>query len=377
MRLFFYTMKCPNCGSTKIFRNGHRYTNYGEKIQRYLCRHCGYRFSERTSKRTNNPPPTFYSSQIEAKNLAIIEKGEEKTAGAYITNTDIKSKIIEFTWWLKKEGYAESTILTRGRLIKILANRGANLYDPDSVKTVIANQRWSEGRKANAIKSYTNFLKMVGGTWTPPICRQVEKLPFIPTEAELDSLISYCTRKISCFLLILKETGMRCGEAWQLKWTDIDSEGQSIRVTPEKGSNPRQFKVSTKLLTMLDRLPKTNIQIFGEWKLKNMRRTYERQRNKLADKLCNPRIRQITFHTFRHWKATMEYHRTKDILHVMQLLGHKNIKNTLKYTQLINLKDNDYTCKTATTVKEASELIESGFEYVTELQGIKLFRKRK
>jgi len=161
----------------------------------------------------------FYSSQIEAKNLAI-QKGEEKTAGA---NIDVKSKIIEFAWWLKKEGYAESTILTRGRLIKILANRGANLYDPDSVKTVIANQPWSEGRKANAIKSYTNFLKMTGGTWTPPICRNVEKLPFIPTEAEIDSLVSACTRKISVFLQIMKETGMRCGEAWQLKWTDIDT----------------------------------------------------------------------------------------------------------------------------------------------------------
>jgi len=361
-------MKCPSCGSQKIFRNGNRYMKNGEKTQRWLCSSCGYRFSEHT----NNPPPMFYSSQIEAKNLAIIEKGEEKTAGA-----NVKSKIIEFVWWLKKEGYAESTILTRGRLIKILANRGADLYNPDSVKTVIANQPWSAGRKSNAIKSYTNFLKMTGGTWTPPICRNVEKLPFIPTEAEIDSLVSACTRKISVFLQIMKETGMRCGEAWQLKWTDVDTEGGTIRATPEKGSRPRQFKASTRLLTMLDRLPKNNIQIFGEWKLKNMRRTYERQRNRLADKFCNPRLRQITFHTFRHWKATMEYHRTKDILHVMQMLGHKNIKNTLKYTQLISLKDDDYSCKTATTVKEASELIEGGFEYVTELQDIKLFRKRK
>jgi integrase len=128
---------------------------------------------------------------------------------------------------------------------------------------------------------------------------------------------------------------------------------------------------------MLDRLPRNNAQVFGQWKLKNMRRTYERQRNRLADKFCNPRLKQITFHTLRHWRATTEYHRTRDILHVMQMLGHRNIKNTLKYTQLISLKDDDYTCKTACTVKEASELVESGFEYVTEIQGVKLFRKRK
>lgn len=32
----------------------------------------------------------------------------------------------------------------------------------------------------------------------------------------------------------------------------------------------------------------------------------------------------------------MEHHTTKDMLHVMQVLDHENIKNTLVYTQLIN-----------------------------------------
>jgi integrase len=59
---------------------------------------------------------------------------------------------------------------------------------------------------------------------------------------------------------------------------------------------------------------------------------FVRQRKRTATKLANPRINQITFHTFRHWKATMEYHKTKDILHVIRILGHKNIKNTLIYT---------------------------------------------
>ncbi len=86
---------------------------------------------------------------------------------------------------------------------------------------------------------------------------------------------------------------------------------------------------------------------------------------------------RISFHTFRHFKATMEYHKTKDILHVMQILGHKNIKNTLIYTQLVDLQDDDYVSKVAKTVKEACELVEAGFEYVCEMDRIKIFRKRK
>jgi hypothetical protein len=38
---------------------------------------------------------------------------------------------------------------------------------------------------------------------------------------------------------------------------------------------------------------------------------------------------------------------------------------------------NDYVCKVVTTLKEAEALIEAGFDYVTEMEGKKLFRKRK
>ncbi|MGD0070251.1 MAG: hypothetical protein ABSB71_01655 [Candidatus Bathyarchaeia archaeon] len=73
----------------------------------------------------------------------------------------------------------------------------------------------------------------------------------------------------------------------------------------------------------------------------------------------------------------MEYRKTKDILRVMRLLGHKNIKNTLIYTQLVTFEDDDFICKAASNVKEATDLIESGYEYVCEMDKLKLFRKRK
>jgi hypothetical protein len=37
----------------------------------------------------------------------------------------------------------------------------------------------------------------------------------------------------------------------------------------------------------------------------------------------------------------------------------------------------DYSCKIARTVEEAMRLVEQGFEYVTEMDSLKLFRKRK
>ena len=116
--------------------------------------------------------------------------------------------------------------------------------------------------------------------------------------------------------------------------------------------------------------------------LKHHRDHFRLQRKRVAHKLKNPRLLRLTFKTFRHWKATMEYHRTKDILHVKGILGHINIQNTLRYITLARelfKGQQDYISKVAHTVKEASALVEAGFEYVTGEynDGGKIFRKPK
>lgn len=44
------TVKCPECGSESVFKDGLRYPREGSPIQRFLCRICGFRFSERNVK---------------------------------------------------------------------------------------------------------------------------------------------------------------------------------------------------------------------------------------------------------------------------------------------------------------------------------------
>lgn len=309
---------------------------------------------------------------------------QEQAAGATAKTTDdMKSKIVEYAWWLKKEGYSEATILGRSRILKILVKRKANLYDPDSIKETIAKQLWSEGRKANAVDAYSAFLKMAGGKWEPPKYEGIRKIPFIPTETEVDQLIAGCSSRMGTFLQLLKETGCRSGEAWQLTWHDVDTITKTVRITPEKKSNPRISSISAKLAAMFEALPKTyGDRVFStrEQPLDHHRDHFTQQRKRIAHKLKSPRILRITFHTFRHFKGTMEYHKTKDILHVMQTLGHKNIKNTLIYVQLAEelFKDlQEYVSKVAKTAKDACALIDAGFEFVCDFNGDKLFRKRK
>jgi hypothetical protein len=59
------------------------------------------------------------------------------------------------------------------------------------------------------------------------------------------------------------------------------------------------------------------------------------------------------------------------------LLGHKSIQNTIKYTHLVQFKDDEFDVATATTIEEAKELLGVGFDYVTEKNDIMLFRRPK
>jgi len=279
---------------------------------------------------------------------------------------------------MQREGYKPSTIESQVSALKGIAHH-TNIHDPTAVKTYLAKLNVTEARKEALVIRLNRFYKWKGINWTPPRYHRIEKLPFIPQESEVDQLIAgIINKKLCSFLQLLKETGARPGEAWNLQWTDVNV--NIVNITPEKNSNPRQFKISNKLVAMLNTMPKKCAYIFRhkpESELRHFRRVYIQQRRNLATKLQNPRLQRISFKTLRHFKATMEYHRTKDILHVMQILGHKNIRNTLVYTHLVSFETDDYICKVAKTIEEATSLIENGFDFVTDVQDAKLFRKRK
>jgi len=77
----------------------------------------------------------------------------------------------------------------------------------------------------------------------------------------------------------------------------------------------------------------------------------------------------------------MEYHKTHDARHVQKLLGHKKLTSTEIYINLeqavFDEASDEFHVKVAENLQEVCDLIQVGFEYVTEMDGKKIFRKRK
>jgi integrase len=422
---------CPECGyKGPFYKDGLRHLPNGD-LQRWLCRSCGYRFSEsnqqiqvfrkvhglkpssdlteaRVSERDfsiekvfNNGSFTF-GKDVRSHNLTNLGKGsntflsyysngnyalkDAKKLSATETKTvagksqqDIQGQIVTYLWYLTKEGRKPLTIVARRKALLRLVKHGANLYDPEQVKDVIARETVSTNTKLHYVTAYDGFLKWLNIPWKAPKYKFERKLPWLPTEAELDQLIAGFKRKTATFLQVAKETYARAGEIWTLKWIDLNGNILTVNLA-EKGSNPRQFKISEKLVSMLNALPHKDQRIFGPTvSLANFRTGFMRKRKGIAQTLANPRLNKITFHTFRHWGATMLFAKTKNILYVKQQLGHRCIENTMVYTQLINFENDEWHVGHAKTLDEEDKFIQAGFEFVRydQNESVSIYRKRK
>jgi integrase len=388
---------CPQCGSQKLYKDGNRYT-LNAQIQRWLCRDCGYRFTEPNHNRSETLQrlSRIHTQSLKdgfdipskrqvcdclteaSKNLTEVTRQEEASREGTKQPIDVKGKIVEFMWKMQKNGRRLSTVKNYSRVLNALLNSGVNLLDVEEVKAYLA----SAEIKLSSKKQYTDtlkvFYKTLGIQWQPPEYKGEPEIPFIPTEKELDQFVAAVGKKLGTLLQLLKETGARPGEIQRLTWADIDFERRTVRIKPLKGSLPRILPISLKAIEMLKNLPKKSERIFA----RVIYGTFDKQRRNAAKKLANPRILQIHFHTFRHWKATMEYHKTKDILYVKQLLGHRNIQNTLIYITIEKALfqhglEEEFHVRVAQEPEEIKVFLEAGFDYVLQKDGLAFFRKRK
>ena len=282
---------------------------------------------------------------------------------------------------LTNNGKADDTIKFVDKALHRIG-KYADLDNPEQVKRFIANLQTANGYKKNLCFAYQQYCDYYKIQWEKPKYYQEPKAIRIPTTAQLDMLIANSGRIMTTKLTLSKETGLRPVEVCSLKVKDIDLEQKIVYPTTAKHGASRALKISSSLQEMLrthiiehglnpnDKLFKGDSANYGKH--------YRLHRNQLAERLHKPELKSIRLYDFRHYFATQLYAKTKDILFVKQQMGHKKIETTLVYTQLLNTNEEEYTCKTAQNVEQATELIENGFEYTaTTPDGYMLFRKRK
>jgi len=282
---------------------------------------------------------------------------------------------------MKNNGKSHYTIKFVDKTLTDISKH-ANLEQPEQVKQYIANKTVTNGTKRNYIAVYKRYCQYYGIQWQIPLYKQEAKIRRIPTTEKLNILIARASPRLSLKLRLSKETGLRPIEICNLKVKDIDLDRRRIYPTTAKNGAPRTLKISNSLQETLQNHINTN-KLNQNDKLfrgtpANYGKNFSAMRNNTAEKLNDQSIKAIRLYDLRHYFATRLYAKTRDLLYVKQQLGHKDIETTLIYVQLLDFDEEDeWICKVATTVKDSTQLIENGFQYVMEQDGTKLFRKRK
>jgi integrase/recombinase XerD len=313
--------------------------------------------------------PTL-NSVIPSRNAEIFKRAN------YTLEIETAILIEKFKTQQQIDGVRKETVDCRIQQLKQIAQL-IDINDSNQVKTWLANLietkpcNWANTTKTKFIDTYTTFLTFQDKTWKAPKYKKIDKLPFIPTEQEIDLLIAHCGKTTSTVLQFLKETGVRIGELVQLKWLDIDFERKVVSITPEKNSNGRILPISEKLIAMLNKLPRLHKDNVFQPKKHMLREYYTLQRKAIAERLQNPRLLKITFHTFRHWKGTMEYHKTLDIMHVKKVLGHKTTRCTEIYINLESAlflnSTTEWISKISHSLEEEQKFIDAGYTLVRSI----------
>jgi integrase len=282
---------------------------------------------------------------------------------------------------MKADNKSKCTIHFTNKALTYLGKH-TSLAEPEAVKLFISTHEVSDSYKKNLCIAYNRYCKHYKIQWNMPKYTQEAKNVALPTREKLLMLISNAEKLLSMKLQLSMETGLRPVELSRLKVKDIDLDHKTVNPTTAKKGNPRTLPMTANLTTKIqEHIIRKNLnpndQLFRGLDPDHYGKQYRMMRNKLAQKLKDPSIHTIRLYDFRHYFCTKKLYDTNNPYTVMVLMGHKKLETTQKYMHLLNLNEDEWSCTGATSAKEATDLIEHGFQYVTTIEGIQLFRKRK
>jgi len=157
------------------------------------------------------------------------------------------------------------------------------------------------------------------------------RLNFLESE-DIVKLLSNCNKRLRPVVVLALNTGMRRGEILPLKWRDFDVKRNIITLLNTKNGEKREVHVNEQVKTALIRVRKhpESPYIFCN---KEGKPSHD-IRKSFFTALKKSDIIDFHFHDLRHTFASHLVMSGVDINTVRELLGHKDIRMTLRYSHL-------------------------------------------
>jgi site-specific recombinase XerD len=283
----------------------------------------------------------------------VIKKGRGSTVKA----TDLiwpnnKHVLPDMEKHLRLKGYSASTMKTYtnevGAFLKTIKNHPAATFDTKRLKDYLnycaAELKMNEytlHSRMNALKFYfEQVLKREKFFWNIPRPKKPLQLPKVLSREEIAALLKTIGNlKHKAMIMLGYGCGLRVSEITGLRITDIDEDRRLLIIRKGKGKKDRVISLSPALLVML-REYKINYKPQGflfegqyagtAYSIRSLESIIHAAKEKAGIKKAG------SMHMLRHSFATHLLDKGTDVVFIQKLLGHNDIKTTLRYLHVTN-----------------------------------------
>ena len=158
---------------------------------------------------------------------------------------------------------------------------------------------------------------------------EVKRVRFLMPD-DVQKLLSNCADHLKPIVTVAVHTGMRKGELLSLNWDQVNFEQGIISLLDTKNHERRDISMNETVKATLTGMERKGSYVFSAedgGSFGDVRRSFETA-------LRRSGIQDFRFHDLRHTFASNLVMESVDIVTVMELMGHKDLTMTLRYTHL-------------------------------------------
>ncbi len=271
---------------------------------------------------------------------------KENLATIHAINQPAMTKYIET---LQLKAYSLSTITTYrnefGQLLQLLKDKPVDDLDAEKLRSYFLyctnKLKLSENTlhsRLNAVKFYfEQVLKREKFFMEIPRPKKPSILPKVIDTKDIKKLFAVTANlKHNTMLKLCYGMGLRVSEIVNLKITDIDSQRMQVLIEQAKGKKDRYVNLPQSILEQLREYykqykPKKYLfegQIGEKYSIRSCQKVFQEAMQKAKIN------KTIGIHGLRHSFATHLLENGTDVKFIQELLGHNDIKTTLRYTHV-------------------------------------------
>jgi len=300
----------------------------------------GTRYRKSTGKAKRRDAEDIFHAERERAKM-------EESAGIQKVKTyklvDLAEEYLK--WAERQRSYKDKKRCIR-QLIEVFGNhdvKGLNTREIEQWQS--RRLKYNKPSTVNRLLATLKHMVNKGTQWgmaSDSVLKQVRNVKLLPENnrrlrflsiEECQRLIECCHKDLKPIVIVALNTGMRRGEIFNLKWEQVDLSHGFILLDVTKNGERREIPINTTL----------------EYLFKEMMQCYVKSKYVFAGKTGKPLtdikkgfhtalrragIHDFRFHDLRHTFASQLVMAGIDITSVKELLGHKSLTMTMRYSHL-------------------------------------------